>query len=181
MACEDRRRKYPAASRGGENYDGGEIGLEIYDSENRQLQKLPVQADGVWEREPAKIRVVIDQAKINEGFQKTQQQINQKITEYKLQLEQAVSGEDVKNIAVTASPGWITDAKSLAVYTPALLDLQVTGPGIPQQWQVASTSMGETFVHGHACPHPNDVETSAAKSAIQSANQRLCHCHGLQN
>lgn len=137
----------PQPPGGGENYDGGEIGLEIYDSENRQLQKLPVQADGVWEREPAKIRVVIDQAKINEGFQKTQQQINQKITEYKLQLEQAVSGEDVKNIAVTASPGWITDAKSLAVYTPALLDLQVTGPGIPQQWQVASTSMGGDFLY----------------------------------
>ncbi|WP_432775459.1 ABC transporter permease [Brevibacillus gelatini] len=137
----------PQPPGGGENYDGGEIALEIFDSENRQLQKLPVQADGVWEREPAKIRVVIDQAKINEGFQKTQQQINQKITEYKQQLEQSVSGEDVRNITVTASPGWIADAKSLAVYTPALLDLQVTGPGIPQQWQVASTSMGGEFVY----------------------------------
>ncbi|MGN7469205.1 ABC transporter permease [Brevibacillus sp. SAFN-007a] len=137
----------PQPPGGGGDYDGGEIGLEIYDSDGRQLQKLAVQADGVWEREPANIRVVIDQAKINEGFQKTQQEINQNITEYKRQLEQSVSGEDVKNPVVTASPGWITDAKSLAVYTPALLDLQVTGPGIPQQWRVASTSMGGDFLY----------------------------------
>ncbi|MBU8713537.1 ABC transporter permease [Brevibacillus parabrevis] len=137
----------PQPPGGGEDYEGGEIGLEIYDSDGRQLQKLRVHADGVWEREPAKIRVVIDQTKINEGYQKTQQQINQKILDYTQQLEKSVSGEEIKNVKVTANPGWIADAKSLAVYTPAMLDLQVTGPGVPEQWQVASTSMGGEFVY----------------------------------
>lgn len=132
---------------GGEDWDGGEIGLEIYDSDNRQLQKLQVNADGVWEREPARIRVVIDQTKINEGFQQTQQKINQKINDYKAALEQSVSGEGVKNVSVTAWPGWIADAKSMAVYNPAMLDLKVSGPGVPQQWQVSSSSTGGDYLY----------------------------------
>jgi hypothetical protein len=132
----------PTPPGGGENYDGGEIGLEIYDSRSRKLQKLQVNADGVWEGEPANIRVVIDQTKINEGFQKTQQAINQKINQYKAQLEQSVSGEEIKNVQVTAQPGWISDAKSMAVYNPTMLDLKVSGPGTPQQWQVRSSSTG---------------------------------------
>lgn len=132
---------------GGGDFDGGEIGLEIYDSDKRQLQKLAVQADGVWEREPATVRVVIDQTKINEGFQKTQQEINAKITEYKGQLEQSVSGEGIQNVTVTAQPGWISDAKSLAIYNPVLLDLKVSGPGAPQQWQVSSTSIGGDYIY----------------------------------
>lgn len=131
----------------GGNYDGGEIGLEIYDADNRQLQKLAIHVDGVWEREPAKIRVVIDQTKINEGFSRTQQEINQKITEYKATLLQAVSGDNIKNAAVTASPEWISDAKSMAVYNPAMLDLQVSGPGTPGQWQVSSASTGGDYVY----------------------------------
>lgn len=131
----------------GGNHDGGEIGLEIYDSDDRQLEKLQLNADGVWEREPAKIRVVIDQTKINEGFRKTEQAINQKITEYKAQLEQSVSGDNIKNTVVTATPGWISDAKSMAVYSPSMLDLKVTGPGTPQQWQVSSASTGGDFIY----------------------------------
>lgn len=132
---------------GGGNFDGGEIGLEIYDSDNRQLQKLAVQVDGVWEREPATIRVIIDQTKINEGFLRTQQEINAKIAEYKAQLEQAISGEGIQNVSVTAQPEWIADAKSMAVYSPEKLDLKITGPGTPQQWQVSSASTGGDFVY----------------------------------
>ncbi|WP_258023115.1 ABC transporter permease [Brevibacillus formosus] len=131
----------------GGNHDGGEIGLEIYDSDDRQLQKLQLNADGVWEREPAKIRVVIDQTKINEGFRKTEQAINQKINEYKDQLQQSVSGDHIKNTVVTATPGWISDAKSMAVYSPSMLDLKVTGPGTPQQWQVSSASTGGDYIY----------------------------------
>lgn len=132
---------------GGGEFDGGEIGLEIYDSDNRQLQKLSLQADGVWEREPATIRVVIDQSKINEGFQKTQQEINSKISEYKSALEQSVSGEGIQNVTVTAQPGWISDAKSMAVYSPQQLDLKVSGPGTAQQWQVSSASTGGDYLY----------------------------------
>lgn len=132
---------------GGEDFDGGEIGLELYDSDGRRLERLGLHADGVWEREPAKIEVVIDQTKINEGFQRTQQSINAKITEYKEQLEQFASEEGAKNIVVTAQPGWISDAKSMAVYTPAMLDLKVSGPGVPQQWQVSSSSRGGEYVY----------------------------------
>ncbi|WP_238933503.1 ABC transporter permease [Brevibacillus choshinensis] len=137
----------PSPPGGGGNFDGGEIGLEIYDSDSRQLQKLTVQTDGVWEREPATIRVVIDQTKINEGFQRTQQEINAKITDYKAQLEQSVSGEGIQNVTVTAVPGWITDAKSMAVYNPNRLDLKVSGPGTAQQWQVSSASTGGDYLY----------------------------------
>lgn len=152
----DNRAAWPVKVRGGDvpnppggggNFDGGEIGLEIYNSDNRQLQKLSVNVDGVWEREPAKVRVVIDQTKINEGFQKTQQEINQKIADYKAQLENAVSGDGVKNVQVTVQPGWISDAKSMAVYTPAMLDLKVSGPGTPQQWRVSSSSTGGDYLY----------------------------------
>ncbi|GED67452.1 hypothetical protein BRE01_11540 [Brevibacillus reuszeri] len=131
----------------GGDMDGGEIGLEIYDADNRQLQKLQVNVDGVWEREPARIRVVIDQTKINEGFQRVQQEINKSITDYKALLEQSASGENIENVSVTATPGWIADAKSMAVYSPASLDLRVSGPGTPQQWQVSSTSTGGDYLY----------------------------------
>ncbi len=131
----------------GGDMDGGEIGLEIYDSDNRQLQKLQVNVDGVWEREPAKIRVAIDQTKINEGFQRAQQEINKSITDYKALLEQSASGENIENVSVTATPGWIADAKSMAVYAPTSLDLRVSGPGTPQQWQVSSTSTGGDYLY----------------------------------
>jgi len=137
----------PAPPGGGEDFDGGEIVLEIYDSDGRKLERPGLHVDGVWEREPAKIEVVIDQTKINEGFQRTQQGINAKIEEYKDQLTQFASGEGVKNIVVTAQPGWISDAKSMAVYTPAMLDLKVSGPGIPQQWQVSSSSRGGEYIY----------------------------------
>lgn len=132
---------------GGGNFDGGEIGLEIYDSDDRQLQKLAVQVDGVWEREPATIRVSIDQTKINEGFLRTQQEINVKIAAYKAQLEQDISGEGIQNVSVIAQPEWIADAKSMAVYSPGKLDLKITGPGTPQQWQVSSASTGGDYIY----------------------------------
>lgn len=126
---------------GGGNYDGGEIGLKIFDSDDRELQ---LQADGVWEREPAKIRAVIDQTKINEGFDRVESEINQAINQYKAQLESSIDGE---NVSVTATPAWISDAKTLAVYSPAMLDLKVTGPGTPQQWQVSSTGTGGDYTY----------------------------------
>jgi hypothetical protein len=132
---------------GGGNFDGGEIGLKIFDSDGRELQKLQANADGVWEREPAKIRVEIDQTKINDGFARVKQEINQNITSYKSQLEQAIKGDGIKGVSVTATPGWIADAKSMAVYSPAMLDLKVTGPGTPQQWQVSSAGTGGDYVY----------------------------------
>ncbi|MED4779438.1 ABC transporter permease [Brevibacillus choshinensis] len=126
---------------GGGNYDSGEIGLKIFDSDDRELQ---LQADGVWEREPAKIRAVIDQTKINEGFDRVESEINQAINQYKAQLESSIDGE---NVSVTATPAWISDAKTLAVYSPAMLDLKVTGPGTPQQWQVSSTGTGGDYTY----------------------------------
>jgi hypothetical protein len=132
---------------GGGNFDGGEIGLKIFDSDGRELQKLQVNADGVWEREPAKIRVEIDQTKINQGFDRVKQEINQNIALYKSQLEQSISGDGIKNVTVTATPGWIADAKSLAVYNPAMLDLKVTGPGTAQQWQVSSAGTGGDYIY----------------------------------
>ncbi|CAM3307353.1 ABC transporter permease [Brevibacillus invocatus] len=137
----------PEPPGGGGDFDGGEIGLEIYDSDGRQLEKLGLHVDGVWEREPAKIQVVLDQSKINEGFQRTQQEINDKINVYKIQLEQFANGEGMKNVVVTAQPEWIADAKGMAVYNPAMLDLKVTGPGIPQQWQVSSASGGGDYLY----------------------------------
>ncbi|NOU57794.1 ABC transporter permease [Brevibacillus borstelensis] len=132
---------------GGGDFDGGEIGLDIYDSDGRQLQRLQVNVDGVWEREPAKIRVVIDQTRINQGFDQVKREINQNIETYKSQLLQSASGEGIKNASVTVSPGYIADAKSLAVYSPAQLDLKVSGPGTPQEWKVSSSSMGGDYLY----------------------------------
>lgn len=140
-------KEIPSPPGGGGDFDGGEIGLEIYDSDNRQLQRLEVQADGVWEREPARIRVVIDQTKINDGFARTEQEINANIAAYKAQLEEYVSGSGVQNIRVTATPEQIVNAKSLAVYEPATLQLQMSGPGTPQQWPVSSASTGGDFLY----------------------------------
>lgn len=137
----------PKPPGGGGNFDGGEIGLTIYDSNDRQLQKLQLAVDGVWEREPAKIRVAIDQTKINEGFNRVQQEINQNIALYTSQLEQSFSGDGIQNVSVVATPAEITDAKAMAVYTPAMLDLKVTGPGIPQQFQVSSTGTGGDYIY----------------------------------
>ena len=137
----------PPPPGGGGNFDGGEIGLEIYDSDGRQLQKLEVNADGVWEREPARIRVMIDQTKINEGFQRTEEEINAKISEYKQQLAEQAAGKGRRNLQVTATPEQIVNVKSMAVYQPAALLLEVTGPGIPQQWAVSSASAGGDYLY----------------------------------
>lgn len=103
--------------------------------------------DGVWERELTKIRVVIDQTRINQGFDQVKREINQNIETYKSQLLQSASGEGIKNASVTVSPGYIADAKSLAVYSPAQLDLKVSGPGTPQEWKVSSSSMGGDYLY----------------------------------
>lgn len=139
--------KIPAPPGGGGNLDGGEIELIIIDSSFRELQKLTTHLDGVWEREPATIRVVIDQTKINQAYERIKQEINQNIQAYQAQLYQSVSGEGIKNVSVTATPGSIADAKSMAVYAPTMLDLRVGGPGNPQAWRVSSASAGGDYLY----------------------------------
>lgn len=139
--------KIPAPPGGGGNLDGGEIELIIIDSGGRELQKLTTHLDGVWEREPATIRVVIDQTKINQAYERIKQEINQNIQAYQAQLYQSVSGEGIKNVSVTATPGSIADAKSMAVYAPTMLDLRVGGPGNPQEWRVSSASAGGDYLY----------------------------------
>ncbi|MEJ8544230.1 ABC transporter permease [Brevibacillus borstelensis] len=144
---EPKEPEIPPPPVGGGDFDGGEIGLHIFDSNGRELQNLEVHVDGVWEREPTKIRVVIDQTKINQGFDQVKREINQNIATYKSQLLQAASGEGIKNASVSVSPEYIADAKSLAVYNPAMLDLKVSGPGTPQEWKVSSSSMGGDYTY----------------------------------
>ncbi|QQE74272.1 ABC transporter permease [Brevibacillus composti] len=139
--------KIPAPPGGGGNLDGGEIELIIIDSGGRELQKLTTHLDGVWEREPATIRVVIGQTKINQAYERIKQEINQNIQAYQAQLYQSVSGEGIKNVSVTATPGSIADAKSMAFYAPTMLDLRVGGPGNPQEWRVSSASAGGDYLY----------------------------------
>ncbi|WP_139490070.1 hypothetical protein [Brevibacillus dissolubilis] len=125
-------------------FDGGSILLKLFDSSNRELI---LNGDGVWEREPVKIEVKIDQTKINESFEKVKQEINKMITDYKAELQQFYQQDNIKNLKITATPAWIADAKKLAVYNPVTLKLNVSGPGLEQAFTLSSASMGGTFYY----------------------------------
>ncbi|WP_126428966.1 hypothetical protein [Brevibacillus marinus] len=113
---------------GGE-LDGGNIEIRIYDSRNRLLRAA---SDGVWEREPARIEVVIDQNRINQAFAEMDAQINQRINETKTMLENRYSGAEYENVSVTVSPPQWNAKTSPLTQWPDTIQLTVDGPGTDQ-------------------------------------------------
>ncbi|UFJ40223.1 hypothetical protein LOK74_19640 [Brevibacillus humidisoli] len=117
----------------GGDLDGGEVEIRIYDSRNRMLRDA---ADGVWEREPARIEVTIDQNKIREAFSQIDDQINQKATEQKNEWESRYSGPEYENVMVTISPPVWNSETSPTTEWPSTLRLSLEGPGTDQTFSL---------------------------------------------
>jgi len=127
----DNQAQWPVAVTGGGpapggDVDGGQMKINIYDSDNRMLGST---ADGVWEREPARIEVVIDQGKINAAFAQIDAEVNQAIADKKSELLAAYPAPDYEDVVITATPPVWNSKASPATQWPASLVLSVRGPG----------------------------------------------------
>lgn len=111
---------------GGE-VEGGKMKIKLYDSSNRLLVST---ADGVWEREPARIEVEIDQVKLNSAFASVDGQIKKAIDEKKAELLANFPGPDYEQVKVTATPDTWNSRSNAKTTWPASTRLSVTGPGI---------------------------------------------------
>ncbi|MBO8165576.1 MAG: hypothetical protein H0Z34_18050 [Brevibacillus sp.] len=103
--------------------------IRIYDTEERLLVGP---TDGVWEREPARIEVTIDQARIRQAFAQIDAAINQAVQEALAALQNRYDGPEYRNVVVTASPpSWSAETSPMTVW-PTALYLRVSGPGTEQ-------------------------------------------------
>ncbi|WP_147512853.1 hypothetical protein [Brevibacillus massiliensis] len=116
----------------GGDVDGGQVRINIYDSENRLLVSP---SDGVWEREPARIEVVIDQGRIDAAFSAIDDQINTAIQHKVSELYSRYSGAEYEDVQVTADPPKWTGKTSAGTKWPSL-ELTVTGPGQDQRFSL---------------------------------------------
>ncbi|MFM1651147.1 hypothetical protein ACI7RC_03480 [Brevibacillus sp. B_LB10_24] len=116
----------------GGDVDGGQVKINIYDSENRLLVS---QSDGVWEREPARIEVVIDQGRIDAAFSAIDAQINAAIQNKVSELYSKYSGAENEDVEVTADPPKWSGKTSVGTNWPSV-ELGVTGPGQDQRFSL---------------------------------------------
>lgn len=113
--------------------DGGQMTLNIYDSDNRKLTSA---ADGVWEREPARVEVIIDQAKIDDAFNNINNQINNAIQNRISEFQSQYSPPDYESVDVQANPtSWNSKTNSMTKRPPSV-NLHVTGLGGNQDFQL---------------------------------------------
>ncbi|MFY0546059.1 ABC transporter permease [Brevibacillus sp. H7] len=127
----DNRAEWPvsitgATSEVGGDIDAGQMKLNVYDSDNRLLTST---ADGVWEREPARIEVIIDQAKIDAAFVLIDAAINKAIGDRKTEFLNKYPSPDYENVEVTPSPLDWRSKTSPQTQWPASVELSVRGPG----------------------------------------------------
>ncbi|MGC5326982.1 hypothetical protein [Brevibacillus sp. SYSU BS000544] len=127
---------------GGGNHDAGKSIIRLFDSDNRELA---LNADGVWEREPVRVRVELPYQKIDQLYVTITNEINQKITERVDQIE-GLYGE-FENVKVTPTPESIASAKAFATYQPASITLKVSGPGLPQNFTVSSSAQHAEHIY----------------------------------
>lgn len=117
----------------GGTIDGGKMKLRVYDSENRLLSGLD---DGVWEGEPARIEVEIDQNKIVTAFDQVNAQINQAIQKKIDEWEQKYSDPKYEDVQVTATPSSWSALNNAQTKWPGHVLLQVGGPGGNTEYQL---------------------------------------------
>jgi len=112
----------------GGNENGGSMKLRVYDSGNRLLTSTD---DGVWEKEPARIEVEIDQGKIDRAFVQIDSEINKAINDKKQEFLDKYSGPGYEKVVVVPNPpSW--DAKNNPkTKWPSSVQLIITGPGTP--------------------------------------------------
>jgi len=113
--------------------DGGQMNIRIYDSTNRLLAST---ADGVWEKEPARIEVTIDQGKIDHAFSRINTEINRAIEEKKAEYESKYEGEEYEDVQVQIIPAQWNAKTNPATVWPTAFEMKVNGPGIDQSYQL---------------------------------------------
>ncbi len=106
--------------------DGGKMNIRIYDSDNRLLTGP---SDGVWEREPARIEVTIDQSKIQAAFATINAEIAAAIERKKAELTARYPAPDYQEVVVTAVPSAWDAATNPQTDWPSSVRLAVNGPG----------------------------------------------------
>ncbi|WP_134683370.1 hypothetical protein [Brevibacillus migulae] len=113
--------------------DGGQMNIRLYDSTDRLLTST---ADGVWEKEPVRIEVTIDQSKIDRAFSTIDAEIRRAIEEKKAEYESKFAGEEYEGVQVRIDPAqWNTKTNSATVW-PSSFEMKVDGPGIDQSYQL---------------------------------------------
>ncbi|WP_232697946.1 hypothetical protein [Brevibacillus daliensis] len=131
----------PECNPGGE-IDGGQITLRLFDSTNRLLQG---KTDGVWEKEPLKIEVIINQTRINEGFSEIDQAVQRAVDTRKAQLESMLQSKQYEEITITANPDPY-QSKSNAKW-PASTPMKIAGPGTPAQFSIDPKKSSQFFTY----------------------------------
>ncbi|RNB81992.1 hypothetical protein EDM56_24310 [Brevibacillus fluminis] len=115
----------------GGGVEGGSMKIKVYDSSNRLLVST---ADGVWEREPARIDVEIDQNKLDTAFAKVDSEIKKAIDDKKAELLAKYADSVYEKVKVTPKPeSWVSKTNAKTVW-PTSIPLTVTGPGINKQF-----------------------------------------------
>jgi len=134
--------------------DGGQMKIRVYDSGNRLLN---TPNDGVWEKETARIEVTIDQTKINNAFSQVDQKIKQAIDQKKAELESKYSGDEYKNVEVTATPQtWSAKTNSMTTWPPTT-SLRVDGPGTDATYTLnTKTQVQSNYYTGTIVPTQKD-------------------------
>ncbi|WP_139491027.1 hypothetical protein [Brevibacillus dissolubilis] len=116
----------PTCQPGGE-VDGGKLKLRLYDSENRLLQG---EADGVWEREPVKIEVEIDQTKLEQAFSAVDDEIMKAVEKQEEEFLAKYQEPEYSDVEVMADPAeWVTKTNPLTKW-PTTVPMTMGGPGI---------------------------------------------------
>ncbi|MGC5325709.1 hypothetical protein [Brevibacillus sp. SYSU BS000544] len=128
----------------GGTIDGGKMKILVYDSENRLLTG---QNDGVWEREPARIEVEIDQSKIMAALHQVDAEINQAIQKKIAELEQKYADLKYEGVLVTATPTNWSAQNNPQTKWPSHVRLNVDGPGGNSEFQLnpATPRQSNTF------------------------------------
>lgn len=117
---------------GGE-ISGGALQLELYDSGHRFLQG---KKDGVWEKEPMRIDVKIDQVVINQAFLKIDGEIDKAVRERTAQIENMLGTKGYEDITVHAVPSPFQARSSPSTVWPSLIGLKVVGPSQQESYQI---------------------------------------------
>jgi len=117
----------------GGDVDGGQMQIRLFDSDNRQLTQA---SDGVWEREPVRIEVTIDQSRINAAFTQVNQQIQRAIEAKKAEFLTQYDGEPYEDVEVTATPSAWDARTDPQTSWPSTVPLTVTGPGVNQTYSL---------------------------------------------
>lgn len=129
----------------GGGLDGGKMKLKVYDSDNRLLVST---ADGVWEREPARIEVEIDQTRLNDAFAKVDSEIKKAIDDKKAELLAKYPAPDYEKVKVTVTPETWNSKTNPKTNWPGSTALTVTGPGTNRNFLVNPKLEKQSHMYG---------------------------------